>query len=1189
VKKLSSATLAVARHPNLVPRLVLAFVASVLVMLLALMGAGSGPGGMLAFAQETASPTPTGGGSTEPTIRFLNPSEGADPGAGPTETTPAISDKMDRDEQYHVVAWTANLPQNPVVEAYYTPITAAGIELPEITIGPMDLVAGTTDTWEVFWDIPEDIPDGVGRMTVILFSGGLTGFEEVASHELDVRMQNKDDDPPPMGDAEFRAETVEMTWPTQNGELGFFKPKGGAWRTLIDVTVSATFIDATFFYTKSAPGDDPTWVLCGEGPAGSVLSGATQCTLAGRDLPSQVTAVTAVATEVQDCCALVVTEEASDAHRVRPYVQDESTMSMKLLPLSTTDSPGTVHRRVVAPLTTGEPHQCLGFVVEVRDDRQRLVQGANIDIHATGPNDQLQFGDEDRLLDPFAIFAVESGWSSAYKRPDKGTHPGEPGRNCDRGQENEGETYQEKPLEGDQGDHNRPSIPDEKHRESTVGTGLSGGSAGFGRYAFHLFSPNVGFTNVTAWIDEEPLPTEDATREADDDALEEGEVNASVLAQWLPSTMTVSFDPVSDTAAVGSCNQYTVRARSGSVPVPNINVDVHATGPSSELDFCDPDGASARRSPELTGDNHPHRAEDGGEASHPNSDPQQPQTQHTEGETDENGNFVIGITSPVPGDTTLQAWLDGERGSDDDLLGTGEANANATTSWAGSIQDAEVSFLNPSPYGASGTNVSDKADADSRFHIVTRVDAVDVPGVELFIGSSSSGPFTKIGDATRVGNSDTWDFLWDVNVADGSYVLRAQIAGTNRFKDQSITVNSSDPAQPNPNDPPALETLEVTRPTNTQVVSFLNRETEVAGVASAGAEGVDLFYTKVGAKDTPQSGDWISCGFADPGTGGQFSGLCRLQGSDQAGQVTGIAAVTYDCVQPDCNAAPPTGSPAPPRAQGSRESGDAHRVFGQEGRPLLTMEPAEAAAEPDTCQRFALQVRDSSGQAIGNTNVDVHLTGPTDTAHFCDPDTGSTPRRAPDQGGHGAESGETDEGFHSDTTPAQRHTEGETTGSGRFVFGITSADLGDSQLVAWVDSNDDDAQGAEERSDTSLMHWVSDDGGNGGDRCTVKGDSGDNVLRGTPGDDVICGGGGDDRLVGRGGNDILKGGGGRDILRGGAGDDVLRAGGGADRVRAGGGDDRLLGHGGDDFLNGQAGTDRCRGGRGRDTVRNCES
>jgi hypothetical protein len=80
-----------------------------------------------------------------------------------------------------------------------------------------------------------------------------------------------------------------------------------------------------------------------------------------------------------------------------------------------------------------------------------------------------------------------------------------------------------------------------------------------------------------------------------------------------------------------------------------------------------------------------------------------------------------------------------------------------------------------------------------------------------------------------------------------------------------------------------------------------------------------------------------------------------------------------------------------------------------------------------------------------------------------------------------------------------------------------------------------------------------------GQRNTVLGTRGDDVLTGTPGRDVISGLGGRDRISGLAGNDLLCGGAGPDKLFGGPGRDKLIGGKGRDRLIGGKGRDRLRG------------------------------
>ena len=90
-----------------------------------------------------------------------------------------------------------------------------------------------------------------------------------------------------------------------------------------------------------------------------------------------------------------------------------------------------------------------------------------------------------------------------------------------------------------------------------------------------------------------------------------------------------------------------------------------------------------------------------------------------------------------------------------------------------------------------------------------------------------------------------------------------------------------------------------------------------------------------------------------------------------------------------------------------------------------------------------------------------------------------------------------------------------------------------------------------------------------GQRATISGTAGNDVLRGTSGRDVMVGLGGRDTLLGLGGNDLICGGAGKDKLKGGAGND------------------KLLGQAGKDNLKGGGGKDVCKGGKGKDSGK-CE-
>jgi uncharacterized repeat protein (TIGR01451 family) len=106
-------------------------------------------------------------------------------------------------------------------------------------------------------------------------------------------------------------------------------------------------------------------------------------------------------------------------------------------------------------------------------------------------------------------------------------------------------------------------------------------------------------------------------------------------------------------------------------------------------------------------------------------------------------------------------------------------------------------------------------------------------------------------------------------------------------------------------------------------------------------------------------------------------------------------------------------------------------------------------------------------------------------------------------------------------------------------------------------------------------------------RDVIVGLAGKDTIRGLGGKDLICGGRGNDLLKGGADDDVLRGGGGDDTLKGGAGDDVLKGGGADDTLKGGAGEDKLRGGGGNDALRGGTGNDSCRGGSGSDSSRSC--
>lgn len=1079
----------------------------------------------VAPAQPSPSPSPSQ--SDQPAIHLLNPSGAYDPKLDPTgePDPPKISDKLDVDTTYHVVAWTNGAAPDDVVEAS---IVYEGQN--EISIGTLDPSPNAAGAWELAWDVPNDLPKGSATIHVGLFGRTADGFVEKAHDDVAVDVEQHDPDGSDPTDNEPAAETVELTWPAEGGQLGFYRPRGGSWIGVVDGTASQSAGRVEVFYSESDPGAKPEFKKCGSAATGSSASFGVRpitfsanCTLGFGVAPTDVTALAAVA-EMGDPSNSTFSQAAADVHVVHPYMQSPSKMTLSL---------SSAFVRALAP-------QCVVLTATVKDELGRPVQGANVDAHVVGPDDQVAFG---------------TLTASGHKAPDdRDEHGLESGSNCAGS------------ASGQEGIHRRPAQPDIKHEESTLGTGLSGPmNIGPGQWRFAIYSATPGIGDVTAWVDDEELPQGASNRPLDDDLLEGTEPIATAHAQWYAKSPTVSFAPAGATAAPGQCQLFIAKARAGTAAIPRVNLDLHAQSKLDSIRFCSPEGSSPLRAPDK-GTHDPIDAAQSKESTGTTF------TVHTETETNSEGDVQFGLVSPSVGNATVTGWIDGETGADNDVLDGAEPRATAGTSWADCANAGHVSFVNPSAYGSTttgpgtGTDVSTQLDADQAFHVVVRTDCPDfASAVEIQLATGTT--FKTIGEASRIGQSDTYEFDWSPVPADGSYKLRAHVSGAPADQDQTVVVNAQDATGGDPTET-ADETVEMTSPANGTAAGFVGAATEVDGIASAGAEGVDLFYTRVAAKDTPQGPDWISCGYVDlGGTGSKpqpFVGQCSLQGADQPSQVTGIAALSADCGfgQDGCDASPSGTARSLPMFK--KDSGDAHRVYGYDALPFVEITPAENEAAPNQCERFVLVVEDATTQPLTGQNIDVHATGPGDDGGFCSVSDG-TPFHAPDQGGHSAPPGTTSEGVHENPSgPDTYHIEGQTDTEGRFVFGVRSSVAGDMDLAAWIDRTDDDVPSPDEPADGAVMHWASTS------PCTLVGTSSNDHLRGTPGPDRICGLGGDDVVRGRGGADVLVGAAGNDRLFGGAGDD------------------RLLGGLGNDRLGGGKGRDACRGGPGRDHLRGCE-
>ena len=526
-----------------------------------------------------------------PTIAFVNPSPLA------TGQVPELSDKGGN--VVHLVAWAREIPSNAIVEFEIrstTQVHTATIDATRV---------GSSDTWEGFFPIPDSFPDGTYTVFVRLFPGLLDPAVAEAEQTVTINQSNL---PPP-----DPANTVEMNVPDNGGELGFFTPKGAATRTLITAVASEGTQQVRAVYTTSDPGETPTWSRCGSSSPGAGGITTIRCTLAEGDNPAAVTAVAVVANEAPSPApAETATDEASDAHRIDPYVQTPSFVGM---------TPQSVQ---------AESGDCQMITANVLDQLNRPISGANVDVHAQGPNDQLTFA----TVDPTPLTTT----THAYQAPE-GHVSSKPTIRCSDGAQ----------VSARQGVHRVISNPDRMHIESVNGT------TNAGEFLFALSSPNdnSGPTNVIAWADVN-----------DDDSQALSEASGQAQIGWdqapPPPQREIFIDPDTSEAEIGTCRSLTIVVRDGGSPLVGQNIDIHISGPDATVAFCSPTGATPRRDPL-----------DGGHVGGSHTDSN---AKHAEGETDGTGRFVFGVTAAGEGRTNIVAWIDE---SEDDVQVAGEPAAPA--------------------------------------------------------------------------------------------------------------------------------------------------------------------------------------------------------------------------------------------------------------------------------------------------------------------------------------------------------------------------------------------------------------------------------------------------------------------------------------------------------------------------------
>lgn len=558
----------------------------------------------------SSSPTPTSSGSPSPSGSPTG-SPSASPSASPAKpieilnpipqsqfqgevTEALVSDQATPENAtYKFAAWVPTVPPGAVVEFEISTTPPTTIEA-DGRIG---------DTFFAEFAIPQTIGDGPRTLTAILFSG--VGGTEIGRDSMRITIQQGSPNPLP-SDA---AATADLQAPGETGVLGFYQPPGKAWRTVVSAVTStdATFVE--FLYTLTPPGREPEWKSCGFGTVDGQLA-RTVCVLGDKEDGTKVTAIGAVANTTDsevgaEFGADSEFNESSDAQRVLPFVQVPSTVSM------------TPDRQQVAQNSNGTfPCAPEVTVVKVLDQIGNPVPGANVDVHAVGPNDNIGFS---------LNTSNSTRRTSTLQAPDKGPHQKETGFNC-----------QSSSTPGMQGEHNIAGGDDQKHIESVAGTNIDG------IFNFNIHSFSAGTTQLTSWVDLNDDDINEVEEPADGAAIGWG-----VPAEEAAPTLAIS--PSSSQASLNQCVRFVIAARKGGTAVAGQNVDVHLSG--DDAAFCDPGDPDTRRDPDLGG----HTGSSDGDGS----------TVHQEGETSSDGTFVFGVTSGSPGDVNVFAWIDQ---TDDDVF-----------------------------------------------------------------------------------------------------------------------------------------------------------------------------------------------------------------------------------------------------------------------------------------------------------------------------------------------------------------------------------------------------------------------------------------------------------------------------------------------------------------------------------------
>jgi hypothetical protein len=245
-----------------------------------------------------------------------------------------------------------------------------------------------------------------------------------------------------------------------------------------------------------------------------------------------------------------------------------------------------------------------------------------------------------------------------------------------------------------------------------------------------------------------------------------------------------------------------------------------------------------------------------------------------------------------------------------------------------------------------------------------------------------------------------------------------------------------------------LESVEIAAPSVGSPAPFVEGVAPVSGSASAGAEGVDLYYTTVPAGISPEATDWKYCGYADLGGTGNspqpFEEPCTLAEGEFLANVTALAALAVDCTTiAGCNASPDGGGTGTRTVV--KDAGDAVRIYPRDSAPTLSIHLPRKKGEVGTCHPVNVFVTDFAGESVPNGLVDLRIEG--SGVRVCGVIGGSRSSLGPG------------------------HVRIPTLLDGSASVDILSNKAGRSSIVAWLDEDGDGSRDATEADVSASFSW----------------------------------------------------------------------------------------------------------------------